>query len=79
MTEQEQDESFKKSLELIEKWGEQNKPPTLWEILRNNLGYSIDTCEEIIDVVDNKWLPREYKTSDYKWNQCIKMMREKLR
>ena len=79
MTEQEQDENLKKSLDLIRQWGEENKPPTLWDIMRNGLGFSIDMCDEIVDAVENKWLPKEHKTNDYKWNQCVRMMREKLR
>ena len=29
---------------------------TLWEVLRNKLGFSIDTCDEIVDVVE-EFLP----------------------
>ena len=76
MTEQEQDENFKKILELIEKWGEENKPPTLFERLRT-LGYSVDCVYEIIDVV-KKWLPPSSPTNGYEWEKCLKMMREKL-
>lgn len=42
MTEKEQDENLKNCLDIIEKWGEENKSPTLWEIIRNDLGYSVD-------------------------------------
>jgi hypothetical protein len=78
MTEEEQDEILKNSLDLIEKWGEENKPPTLWEIMRNDLGYSIDLTEEIVEAVE-RWLPPSHPTNDYKWEQCLKLMREKLR
>jgi len=80
MTEKEQDENFKKSLDLIEKWGEENKPPTLWEIIRNDLGYSVDLTNEIIDAV-RQWLPKEDPRPSYatmQWNKCVKMMMEKL-
>jgi hypothetical protein len=80
MTEKEQDENFKKSLDLIEKWGEENKPPTLWEIIRNDLGYSVDLTNEIIDAVKN-WLPKEDPQPSYatmQWDKCVRMMREKL-
>lgn len=76
MTEEEHDENLKKCLEIILQWGEENKPPTLFEEIRN-LGYSVDCTYEIIDVV-SKWLPKEHKTNDYKWNQCLRMIREKL-
>ena len=80
MTEKEQDENFKKSLDLIEKWGEENKPPTLWEIIRNDLGYSVDLTNEIIDAV-KKWLPKEDPQPSYatmQWDKCVRMMRDKL-
>jgi len=80
MTEKEQDENFKKSLDLIEKWGEENKPPTLWEIIRNDLGYSVDLTNEIIDAV-KKWLPKEDPQPSYatmQWNKFVRMMMDKL-
>ena len=81
MTEQEADENLKKSLDLIRQWGEENKPPTLWEIIRNDLGFSIDMCDEIVDAVENKWLPKENTRPSYdtiQWDKCVRMMREKL-
>jgi hypothetical protein len=84
MTEKELDENLKNSLNLIEnlieKWGEENKPPTLWEIIRNDLGYSVDLTNEIIDAV-KKWLPKEDPRPSYatmQWNKCVRMMKEKL-
>ena len=80
MTEKEQDENLKNCLNLIEKWGEENKSPTLWEIIRNDLGYSVDLTNEIIDAVE-KWLPKEDPQPSYatmQWNKCVRMMREKL-
>jgi hypothetical protein len=67
-------------LKLIRDWGEQNKPPTLWEIMRESLGYSVDCCDEIVDAVE-KWLPKESEGSIdvMQWNKCVRMMREKLR
>ena len=77
MTEQEYDENLKKSLDLIRQWGEENKPPTLFQIIRDELGYSHDCTYEIIDAV-SKWLPKEHDTNSYDWNKCVRMMREKL-
>ena len=84
MTEKELDENLKNSLNLIEnlieKWGEENKPPTLWEIIRNDLGYSVDLTNEIIDAVE-KWLPKEDPRPSYatmQWDKCVRMMRDKL-
>ena len=50
----------------------------LWDIIRDDLGYSIDCTDEIVDAVEN-WLPKEHDTNSYKWNECLKLMREKLR
>jgi hypothetical protein len=80
MTEQEHDEILKNSLDLIEKWGEENKPPTLYQIIRDELGYSHDCTVEIIDAV-SRWLPKENSRPSYdtmQWDKCVRMMREKL-
>jgi len=77
MTEQEQDENFKKSLELIEKWSEENKPPTLYQIIHDKLGYSHDCTAEIIDAV-KEWIPPSSPTNTYHWERCLKLMRERL-
>jgi hypothetical protein len=76
MTEQEHDENLKKSLDLIRQWGEENKPPTLFEKIRA-LGYSVDCTYEIIDAV-KEWLPKEHDTNPYDWNRCVRILREKL-
>jgi hypothetical protein len=65
-------------LKIIREWGEQNKPPTLWQIMREGLGYSVDCCDEIVDAVE-KWLPPSHPTNSYDWEKCLKLMREKLR
>lgn len=80
MTEKEQDENFKRSLELIEKWGEENKPPTLYQIIHDELGYSHDCTAEIIDAV-SRWLPKKSTSPSYatmQWDKCVRMLRKKL-
>jgi hypothetical protein len=65
---------------------EEPKPTTLWNMVRNELGYSIDCCDEIVDLVE-KWLPKlQQEAGDtevyYKnkgWNNCIKKLKEMLR
>ena len=55
------------------------KSPTLYDICR-------EWCDDdenppvsvLIDRID-KWLPTEHDTNSYKWNECIRMIREKLR
>ena len=66
-------------IKLIDEWAEQNKPPTLYQIIHDELGYSHDCTAEIIDAV-KKWLPKESQGSIdvLQWNKCVRMMREKL-
>ena len=67
-------------IKVMEEYFEKNKPPTLWEIMRNELGYSVDCCDEIVDAVE-KWLPKESKGSIdvLQWNKCVRRMKETLR
>ena len=80
MTEKEQDENLKNCLDLIHQWGEENKPPTLYQIIHDELGYSHDCTAEIIDAVE-KWLPKEDPRPSYatmQWDKFVRMMMEKL-
>jgi hypothetical protein len=85
LTQEEVDELRKKKYELSE-YGkekikglmEKPKPSNLWSIMREELGFSIDMCDEIVDAVEG-WLPKEHDTNSYKWNECIKMILGKLR
>ena len=63
---------------FIEEYRKQNKKPTLWDVMRDKLGFSIDMCDEIVDAVE-AWLPPQHDTNGYQWNRCIQMMKEKLR
>jgi hypothetical protein len=63
---------------FIEEYHKQNRKPTLYDIMRNQLGFSIDMCDEIVYAVE-EWLPPQHGTNDYQWNRCIQMMKEKLR
>jgi hypothetical protein len=81
MTDQEQDKRLKNCLKIIDEWAEKNKPPTLYEIIHDNLGYSHDSTQEIIDVV-SEWLPKESSRPSYdtmQWDKCVKMMKDKLK
>jgi len=55
----------------------QQHPPSLWNVVRHQLGFSIDMCDEIVGAVE-EWLPKEHDTNSYEWNKCVRMMREKL-
>ena len=69
---------------LVEKY----KSQKLWNMMRNELGYSIDCCDEIVDLVE-KWLPKEQSAAGSQnvntellvdgFNDCLRQMKEKLR
>lgn len=46
--------------------------------MRDRLGFSIDMCDEIVDAVED-WLPKEHDTNPYQWNNCCRLLKEKLR
>jgi hypothetical protein len=50
---------------------------TLWIVMRDKLGFSVDMSYEIVDAVE-EWLPKEHDTNSYEWNKCIKMIRGNL-
>ena len=52
------DEEPKPMDDVIDRLLEKYKSQKLWNMLRNELGYSIDCCDEIVDLVE-KWLPKE--------------------
>jgi hypothetical protein len=63
---------------LLEKFN--SRPPSLWNIIRHELGYSIDCTDEIVEAVE-RWLPKEDPRPSYdtmQWDKCVRMMREKL-
>jgi hypothetical protein len=57
-------------------------------MMRNELGYSIDCCDEIVDLVE-RWLPKEQSAAGSQnvdvellvdgFNDAIQKMKEKLR
>ena len=84
--EEDNDKNFKNSLDLIKEWGEKNKPPTLYEILMewwiNHLDME-QSDEEIVDglvnIIGEKFIPPSRDRNGYEWEQCLKIMRDKLR
>ena len=74
------DKEYESVSELIKRYGEENRPPSLYTIMRERLGFSIDMCDEIVEAVE-KWLPKEDPRPSYdtlQWDKCVRMMREKL-
>ena len=47
------------------------------EIFMNNNEAAV-TIESLVEDIE-EWLPKEHDTNSYKWNECIRMIREKLR
>jgi hypothetical protein len=67
---------------------EEPKPTTLWDVMRDELGFSIDMCDEIVDAVE-EWLPKEQSAAGSQnvdtellvdgFNDCLRKMKEMLR
>ena len=66
---------------------ELNKP-TLFDVMREKLGYSIDCCDEIVDAIES-WLPKEQSAAGSQnvyvectvegFNDCLNKIKRKLR
>jgi hypothetical protein len=71
------------ALEIMNKYFENNKPPTLFERFKEWVAIE-DFCQSSDVIANNlsrivrEWLPPEHETNDYKWNQCIKTIKSKL-
>jgi hypothetical protein len=73
---------------IIDKMVEERKSQKLWNMVRNELGYSIDCCDEIVDLVE-KWLPKEQSAAGSQnayvecsvegFNDCLTKIKRKLR
>ena len=49
------------------------------DVFTTGVDWDGDTCiEDLVDQIE-EWLPKEHDTNSYKWNECIRMIREKLR
>lgn len=78
------DDNLRKCLNLIEEWGENNKPKTLKELFEEHLQTANFSqshhviANELVDIV-KKWLPPSSKTNTYDWERCLKLMKNKLR
>jgi hypothetical protein len=62
----------KKTLtDLIYRWWE--------DVFTTHSDWDMETSiEDLVDQIE-LWLPKEHDTNSYKWNECIRMIREKLR
>jgi len=74
--------------DVIDRLVEKYKSQKLWNMMRNELGYSIDCCDEIVDLVE-KWILDEQISSGSQnvntellvdgFNDCVRKMKEMLR
>jgi hypothetical protein len=73
---------------IIDKMVEERKSQKLWNRVRNELGYSVDCVNEIVDLVES-WLPKEQSSAGSQnafvidvvegFNDCVKEIRGMLR
>jgi hypothetical protein len=83
-----QQEEPKPMDDVIDRLVEKYKSQKLWNMMRNELGYSIDCTEEIVDAVEG-WLVKEQISSGSQnvntellvdgFNDCVRKMKEMLR
>jgi hypothetical protein len=83
-----QQEEPKPMDDVIDRLVEKYKSQKLWNMLRNELGYSVDCTEEIVDLVE-KWIPEPQNASGSQnvdtellvdgFNDCVRKMKEMLR
>ena len=45
----------------------------------DNIDLDVPTCVEDLVSRIEEWLPKEHDTNDYKWNACIRMIKDNLR
>jgi hypothetical protein len=74
--------------EVIDRMVKKYQAQKLWNRVRDELGYSIDCCDEIVDLVE-KWLPDPQSAAGSQnvdveflvdgFNDCVRKMREMLR
>ena len=73
---------------IIDKMVEERKSQKLWNMVRDELGYSIELCDEIVDLIE-KWLPKEQSAAGSQnvdtellvegFNDCLTKIKGKLR
>ena len=74
--------------EVVDRLIKKYQAQKLWNRVRDELGYSIDCCDEIVDLVES-WLPKEQSAAGSQnvdtellvdgFNDCLRKMKEMLR
>ena len=65
---------------------QQTKSQTLYELIADwwdeifvNGNPSGQNIESLVEQIEREWLPKEHDTNSYKWNECIRTIKSKLR
>jgi hypothetical protein len=74
--------------EVVDRLVKKYEAQKLWNMLRDELGYSVDCCDEIVDLVE-KWLPKEQSAAGSQnvdtellvdgFNHCLEKIKGMLR
>jgi len=74
--------------EVVNRLVKKYQAQKLWNMVRNELGYSIDCCDEIVDLVE-KWIPKEQSAAGSQnvdtellvdgFNHCLEKIKGMLR
>jgi hypothetical protein len=74
--------------EVVDRLVKKYQAQKLWNRVRDELGYSIDLCDEIVDLVES-WLPKEQSAAGSQnvdtellvdgFNDCLRKIKEMLR
>ena len=82
------DEPTKPMDEVVDRLVKKYQAQKLWNMVRDELGYSIDCCDEIVDLVE-KWLPEPQSAAGSQnvdtellvdgFNHCLTKIKSKLR
>ena len=83
-----QQEEPKPMDDVIDRVVKKYQAQKLWNRIRDELGYSIDCCDEIVDLVE-RWMPKEQSAAGSQnvdtellvdgHNHCLQKMKEMLR
>jgi hypothetical protein len=74
--------------DVIDRLVKKYQAQKLWNMVRDELGYSIDCCDEIVDLVE-RWMPKEQSAAGSQnvdvellvdgFNDCVRKMKGMLR
>jgi len=83
-TPEETEQSLKEAFREAVKQGvvSSTKPQTLYDVIADwwddTFTKKETSLQELVDAIE-EWLPTEHDTNSYKWNECIRMIKSKLR